>query len=67
MNKAKLKSLIVLHDGNQESLADAMGVSLSRLNAKINENNAEFTQREIDFIIRRYCLNDADVMDIFFK
>lgn len=67
MNKNALKGLIVSHDGKQEVLAEAMGLSLSRLNAKITENNAEFTKSEIEFIRDRYKLSRKQVMDIFFS
>lgn len=67
MNKNKLKGLIVTYDGNQSALATAMGLSLSRLNAKINENDAEFTQSEIAFIRDRYGLSKEEVCDIFFE
>ena len=56
MDKQKLKGLIVANDGSQAVLAKAMGLSLSRLNAKINETNAEFTKGEIVFIGNRYNL-----------
>ena len=42
MNSQKLKALIVMFDKKQENLADALGISLSRLNAKINENTIIF-------------------------
>ena len=66
MNKNALKGLIVIHDGKQEVLAEAMGLSLSRLNAKINESDAEFTKSEIEFIRDRYKMSRKQVMDIFF-
>ena len=44
VKKQSLQGHIVKHDKKQSVLADAMGLSLSRLNAKINETNAEFTQ-----------------------
>lgn len=66
MDVQKLKGMIVMHDGNQQELAKAMGMSLSRLNAKINETGAEFTKTEIEFIRDRYKLSRKDVMDIFF-
>lgn len=66
MNSQKLKGIIKIHDGSQSVLADAMGLSLSRLNAKINETNAEFSQSEIAFIRDRYKLSKSDVTDIFF-
>lgn len=67
MNKQALKGLIVLNDGKQEVLAAAMGMSLSRLNAKINETDAEFSKSEIQFIRDRYKLSRKQVMDIFFS
>lgn len=66
MNSQKLKGFITSHDGSQSVLAEAMGISLSRLNAKINETGAEFTQSEIAFIRDRYKLSKAQVTDIFF-
>ena len=66
MNSQLLKGIIKIHDGSQSVLADAMGLSLSRLNAKINETNAEFSQSEIAFIRDRYNLSKSDVTDIFF-
>lgn len=66
LNKQMLQSLIVLRDFKQENLAKALGISLSRLNAKMNENNAEFTQSEITAIRDRYKLTDKQVGSIFF-
>lgn len=66
MNSQLLKGMIKIHDGSQSALADAMGLSLSRLNAKINETGAEFSQSEIVFIRDRYNLSQSEVTDIFF-
>lgn len=67
MNSKLLKSYIVRFDGTQEKLADAMDISLSRLNAKINgKNGADFSQNEIAFLKDRYNLSNKDVCDIFF-
>lgn len=65
-NTQQLKGLIIMNDGSQATLAAAMGLSLSRLNAKINETDAEFTQSEIAFIRDRYHLSRSQVCDIFF-
>lgn len=67
MDKQALKGLIVINDGKQEVLAAAMGMSLSRLNAKINETKTEFTKSEIEFIRDRYKMSRKQVMDIFFS
>ncbi len=67
MNAQLLKALIVKFDKNQKTLANAMGISLSCLNAKINETRrAEFKQSEIAFISKRYLLSDEEVKSIFF-
>lgn len=67
MNSNLLKSYIVRYDATQEKLAVAMGISLSRLNAKINSTNgADFSQTEISFIKKRYKLSNKEVCNIFF-
>ena len=67
MNSNLLKSYIVRYDATQEKLAAAMGISLSRLNAKINSTNgADFSQTEIAFIKKRYKLSNKEVCNIFF-
>ena len=67
MNKALLASVIVKNNETQAVVAEALGISLSRLNAKINEREgAEFTQGEIQFFIDRYNLTPDDVTAIFF-
>lgn len=67
MNKALLRAEMIKHGDTQETLAKAMGISLSRLNAKINSDSAEFRQTEIIFIKDRYNLSAADVDSIFFN
>ena len=67
MNSQMLKGIIRMKDGSQSVLAEAMGISLSRLNAKINETGAEFSQSEIVFIRDRYKLSRKQVTDIFFN
>jgi hypothetical protein len=60
-------SQIVKHNETQVTVAKAMGLSLSRFNAKINEREgAEFTQGEIQFLIDRYQLTADAVKAIFF-
>lgn len=67
MNETSLRVHMVKHGDTQETLAKAMGISLSRLNAKIKSNNAEFKQTEILFIKERYKLTAKDVNEIFFS
>jgi hypothetical protein len=60
-------SKMKLFGDTQSSLAEALGLSLSRLNAKINETDgAEFVQSEILFIKIRYHLTPEEVDQIFF-
>lgn len=67
MNKRKLVAIMYEHGDTQQSLAEAMGISLQRFNAKINETGgAEFTQSEIRFIKERYNLTSEEVEEIFF-
>lgn len=67
MNTALFKSYMAKYDDTQAILAEAMGLSLSRLNAKINETQgAAFTQTEMAFIISRYHLASDDAMNVFF-
>ena len=55
MNKNKFVSVMKLHGDTQESLAEAIGLSVQRMNAKINSTGgAEFTMSEIRAIKIRY-------------
>ena len=68
MNKALLESKMKLFGDNQSKLAEAVGISLQRFNAKLNgTNGAEFTQGEIQKIKDRYNLTGEEVDAIFFK
>ena len=67
VNKNMFISKMKLFGDTQNSLAEALGISLSRLNAKINETDgAEFTQGEIKKIKIRYHLTAEEVDAIFF-
>ena len=67
MNKTLLSSVMVKNRDTQAKLAAAIGLSLSRFNAKINEREgAAFTQTEMAFIIKRYHLTNDEAMEIFF-
>lgn len=67
MNKALLRSIMVLHNDTNQTLADFLGISAKSVNDKINENNTEFKQSEIAAIKERYSLTDEQVCDIFFN
>ena len=56
------------NDKTQAVLADYMGISLSALNAKINEaDGREFKQNEIIFIRDRYGLSEQELIAVFFS
>lgn len=66
MNKKLFRSIMVLHDDTNASLAKFLGITEQSLSNKINENGTEFKQGEIAKIKIRYNL-DADMIDrIFF-
>lgn len=67
MNKYRLKEKMEGYGDTQKTLADAIGISLSCLNAKINESqNTCFRQSEINFIRHRYGLSPDETAEIFF-
>lgn len=68
MNKLELEIIMKRYGDTQSRLAEAIGISRVRLNAKINETNgASFTQPEISAIKERYNLSDTDINSIFFE
>lgn len=67
MNKRKLNAIMQLHGESQLDLAQYLQLSLSRLNAKINEyRGAQFRQNEIAAIQEHYGLSAEEVNEIFF-
>ncbi len=68
MQKPLLAAHMARHEDTQASLAKALGLSLSRLNAKLNgARGATFNQSEIAQIIQRYDLPHEDACEIFFN
>lgn len=68
MDKAKLRSIIILNGDTQGTLAKEIGCSQQTLSAKINEREgSEFTQSDIRIIKERYDLTPDEVDAIFFK
>ncbi len=67
MNTNKLRAKMALNGDTGGALADALGISQQRFSAKINDNNAEFTQGEIQIIKDKYNLTAEEVDDIFFN
>ena len=61
MDTHKLKAYMVLKGDSQEKLAEHIGRSRSRLNAKINRtNDAELTLSEMEAIAARYELSPEE-------
>lgn len=67
MNTNKLRAKMALHGDTGGTLSDALGISQQRFSMKINDNNAEFTQSEIQMIKNRYNLTPEEVDEIFFN
>lgn len=67
MDKALLRSIMVLHGDTNKTLADYLNISERSISDKINENGTEFKQREIAAIIKRYNLTEEQVSRIFFS
>ena len=67
MNKNLLRSVMALHGDTNKSLAGFLNISEKSFSDKINENNTEFKQSEMDAIIDRYDLSDAQIRSIFFS
>ena len=66
MDKAKLKSYMVLHGHTNKDIADLLGISEQSVSCKINENGTEFKQGEIRKIADEYRLSPEEVVAIFF-
>ena len=67
MNKALLRSVMVLFGDTSITLANYLGISAKSINNKINENGTEFKRDEIAAIKKRYSLTDEQVCQIFFN
>lgn len=68
MNTNMLKGLIGCAGMTQEQLADKMGVSLSRFNAKVNERGgAEFDLSELKALKEILGMNSRQVYEVFFQ
>lgn len=67
MNSVLFRATMVKNEDTQDSLAKALGMSRSCLNAKINGKGTEFRQNEILFIKERYHLTASEIDSIFFN
>lgn len=67
INTRMFKGFMAFNGDIQSDLAAALGISASRLNAKIKEwNGASFTVPEIEFIKKRYNMTDEEAEQVFF-
>lgn len=68
MNKALLKSKMVLHGDTNQTLSEHLGITPVTFSRKLNEiDGAEFSQRELLAIKNRYSLTDEEFVLIFFN
>lgn len=67
MNKALLRSIMVLNNDTNKDLAEYLDISEKSVSDKINENGTEFKQSEISAIKKRYSLSDEQTTAIFFN
>ena len=65
MNTNKLRAKMALYGDTGNTLSEAIGLSPQRFSAKINDNNAQFMQGEIQIIKDRYNLTPKEVDEIF--
>lgn len=62
----RLRSKMVLHRDNIESLAEHLGISRQTLSARIN-GHSHFKADEVMSIADRYSLGSDEIVEIFFK
>ena len=65
MNKELFVKFMKRNNDTQTSLAEAMGMTQSAINARIN-GKIEFRKNEINFIRKRWNLTDHETVEIFF-
>lgn len=67
MNTAELKVEMLRNGDKNSDLASALGISESRVSAKVNAwENAKFTDEEKIIIKNRYSLSEKRFMEIFY-
>ena len=66
MDKARFKSVMVLHGDTQGRLSEVLEMAQETLSRKLNEQG-EFSQSEIKAIKNRYHLTPDEVDAIFLK
>ena len=66
MNSREMKAAMKLNDDTQEKLAEALGLPISGINARIN-GRTDFRASEICVIRKRYNLSNEETARIFFN
>ncbi len=66
MNSREMKAAMKLNDDTQEKLAEALGIQVSGVCARVN-GHVEFRASEISMIRKRYNLTDEETAKIFFN
>lgn len=66
MNSVLFRSIMVLNNDTNKTLAEYLNCSEQTVCNKINENGTEFRQGEIAMIKKRYNLTAEQISDIFF-
>lgn len=61
----KLREKIKLVFGTQKAFAEAMGLNVATLNAKLN-SKTEWTVTEVEKAIELLCINADDIREYFF-
>ena len=65
MNSGELKATMARNHDTQEKLAEALDLTVSGVNLRIN-GKIEFRRSEINKIRKRYTLSPEDTITIFF-
>ena len=65
MNSLEMKVAMKRNEDTQEKLAEALGLQISGINARIN-GHIDFRISEVEKIRTRYNLSDEDLLKIFF-
>lgn len=65
MNKSELKAMLVRKNVNVEQLASKLGINIATCYRKIND--ATFTIKEVNEIVKMFDLSDYETLTIFFN
>ncbi len=65
-NMGKLKGILKEKNVTQEEVAKMIGMDRTTLRRKFNKEGRAFTVEEVQKITKSLCLNEQEVLDIFF-